>query len=992
MKKVTSLTTLLLLLCLSTNIKAQNLWNRENILKVIEKVNNKWQSQHPNPGNAFWDNAAYHTGNMEAYYITGNDEFRKYSENWAIKNQWKGAKSDNRANWKYSYGENDDFVLFGDWQICFQTYIDLHNIHPDQNKIARAIEVMEYQMSTEKNDYWWWADGLYMVMPVMTKLYNLTGNEMYLDKLDQYMKVSKEIMYDEETGLFFRDGKYVYPKHKSLNQKKDFWARGDGWVLAGLAKVLQDMPKDSKYFEDFKTTYLRMAKTIAEIQQAEGYWTRSMLDPEHATGPERSGTAFFTYGLLWGVNNGYLDEATYMPTIKKAWKYLTETALQDDGTIGYVQPIGERAIPGQIVNARSTANFGVGAFLLASSEMIKYIDNKEGWMLVWSDEFNNIGAPDNNVWSFEHGFVRNNELQWYQKDNASCNNGILTIEGRREKIKNPNYIKESGNWKENREFAEYTASSMITSGRKEFLYGRFLVRAKIPAVKGSWPAIWTLGTKQEWPNNGEIDMLEFYRVNDEPSILANTCWGNEGRFQQVWNSKITPFSYFLEKDPQWADKFHVWRMDWDKDYIRLYVDDELFNETKLEDTFNKSTGEFKNPFRQPHYILLNLALGGNGGDPSETAFPLKYEIDYVRVYQKQEDKKEILPAELWLDNEGNHINAHGGGLLYHEGKYYWYGEHKSDNTPNALVGVTCYSSEDLVNWKNEGVALPVVTNDNNHDIARGCVMERPKVIYNEKTQKFVMWFHLELKDRGYEAARAALAVSDTPNGPFEYVKSIRPNANKWPKNLSKSDRKKVSKFKDADKWWSPEWMSAVDNGLFVCRDIKGGQMSRDMTLFVDDNGKAYHIYSSEENLTIHIAELSDDYLSHTGKYTRLEPGGHNEAPAIFKKDGYYWMITSGCTGWDPNEARMFKSKNIFGPWEKFKNPCKGKLSEITFGGQSNYILPIQGKKDAFIFMADKWTPRRPSNGRYIWLPIQFENNIPVIEWMDSWNPETFFKN
>ena len=182
------------------------------------------------------------------------------------------------------------------------------------------------------------------------------------------------------------------------------------------------------------------------------------------------------------------------------------------------------------------------------------------------------------------------------------------------------------------------------------------------------------------------------------------------------------------------------------------------------------------------------------------------------------------------------------------------------------------------------------------------------------------------------------------------------------------------------------------NGLFCCRDIKGGQMSSDMTLFVDDNGKAYHIYSSEENLTIHIAELSDDYLSHTGQYTRLEPGGHNEAPAIFKKDGYYWMITSGCTGWDPNEARMFKSKNIFGPWEKFKNPCKGKLSEITFGGQSNYILPIQGKKDAFIFMADKWTPRRPSNGRYIWLPIQFENNIPVIECMDSWNHETCFKN
>ena len=926
---------------------------------------------------------------MEAYFITGNDEFRKYSENWAIRNQWKGAKSDNRANWKYSYGESDDFVLFGDWQICFQTYVDLHNIHPDNQKIARAIEVMEYQMSTETKDYWWWADGLYMVMPVMTKLYNLTGNEMYLDKLNEYMNVAKEIMYDEETGLFFRDGKYVYPKHKSLNGKKDFWARGDGWVLAGLAKVLQDMPKDCKYFEDFKTTYLRMAKTVAQIQQPEGYWTRSMLDPEHAPGPETSGTAFFTYGLLWGVNNGYLDEDTYMPVIRRSWTYLTEKAIQPDGTLGFVQPIGERAIPGQVVNAKSTANFGVGAFLLSASEMIRYIDRKDGWELVWSDEFNNIGTPDKNVWSFENGFVRNEELQWYQGDNATCDNGILTIEGRKERVKNPFYKPESNYWKENREFAEYTSTSMITSGQKEFLYGRFLIRAKIPAVKGSWPAIWTLGTKYEWPNCGEIDLLEYYRVNDEPSILANTCWGDNGRYQQVWDSEIIPFSNFTDKDPDWADKFHVWRMDWCEDYIRLYIDDVLVNETALENTFNKGTGFFKNPFRQPHYLLLNLALGGNGGDPDTTTFPLKYEIDYVRVYQKKDQKKTINSGELWLDDNAEHVNAHGGGVMYHEGKYYWYGEHKSSYTHNAMVGITCYSSDDLVNWKNEGVALPVVTDDNNHDIAKDCVMERPKVIYNEKTGKFVMWFHLELKGRGYEAARAAIATSDSPTGPFKYVGSLRPNAGIWPKNLSKSERKKAVKFTDYDNWWTPQWHDAVDNGLFVCRDIKGGQMSRDMTLFVDDNGKAYHIYSSEENLTLHISELSDDYLSHTGKYTRLEPGGHNEAPAIFKKDGEYWMITSGCTGWDPNEARMFRAKNIMGPWEKYSNPCKGEKGHITFGGQSNYILPVQGKKDAFIFMADIWRPRRPSDARYVWLPINFEDGVPSIEWHDSWSLDYF---
>lgn len=112
------------------------------------------------------------------------------------------------------------------------------------------------------------------------------------------------------------------------------------------------------------------------------------------------------------------------------------------------------------------------------------------------------------------------------------------------------------------------------------------------------------------------------------------------------------------------------------------------------------------------------------------------------------------------------------------------------------------------------------------------------------------------------------------------------------------------------KWWTPEWYKAVNQGLFVKRDIEGGQMSRDMTLFVDDDGKAYHIYSSEENLTLHIAELADDYLQHSGRYIRIFPGGHNEAPALFKKDNMYWMITSGCTGWDPNEARMFSASSL----------------------------------------------------------------------------------
>lgn len=358
---------------LGCSYERESLPTSTQVLDVIYKVNNHWQYENPEHGRAFWDNAAYHSGNMEAYFITENEDWLNYSIAWSERNQWKGARSDEKADWKYHYGESHDFVLFGDWQICFQTYIDIYNLKQEEHMIQRALEVMEYQMATDSSDYWWWADGLYMVMPVMTKLYNLTGNELYLDKLHEYFAYAKSIMYDDETGLFFRDGKYIYPEHKSLNGKKDFWARGDGWVFAGLVKVLADLPKDHLHREEYLQIYKKMAETLAAIQQEEGYWTRSLLDPEQAPGYETSGTAFFTYGYLWGINNGLLDKEKYMPIVLKAWDYLVNVAIQEDGSLGYVQPIGERAIPGQVVNLNSTSNFGVGAFLLAASEMYQFV-------------------------------------------------------------------------------------------------------------------------------------------------------------------------------------------------------------------------------------------------------------------------------------------------------------------------------------------------------------------------------------------------------------------------------------------------------------------------------------------------------------------------------------------------------------------------------------------------------------------------------------------
>lgn len=364
---------MLAIICFSCEQKKSQV---DEVMEIVHRVNNYWQSNNPKHGNSFWHRAAYHTGNLEAYHLTKEPKYLKFSQAWAEHNDWKGAKSDNKAEWKYTYGETDEYVLFGDFQTCFQVYADLYNLDPADYKIARAREVMEYQMSTHYNGYWWWADGLYMAMPVMTRLHAITQNPQYLEKMHEYLVFADSIMYDADAKLYYRDAKYVYPKHKSMNGKKDFWARGDGWVLAAFARVLQDLPKDDKYRNEYIERFQVMSKAVADSQQPEGYWTRSMLDPEHAPGPETSGTAFFLYGILWGVNNDLLSNEVYAPVIEKGWKYLSTVALQSDGKVGYVQPIGGKAIPGQVVDADSQADFGVGAFLLAACEMARYLDIK----------------------------------------------------------------------------------------------------------------------------------------------------------------------------------------------------------------------------------------------------------------------------------------------------------------------------------------------------------------------------------------------------------------------------------------------------------------------------------------------------------------------------------------------------------------------------------------------------------------------------------------
>jgi beta-glucanase (GH16 family) len=256
---------------------------------------------------------------------------------------------------------------------------------------------------------------------------------------------------------------------------------------------------------------------------------------------------------------------------------------------------------------------------------------QSGYALVWQDEFEKTGKVDSTKWNFEKGFVRNQELQWYQQENAHVDGKYLVITGNRETVPNPNYDYSSQDWKKSRKQADYTSSSINSRGKFDFKYGIVEVRAKIDTALGMWPAIWTLGIKNPWPANGEIDIMEYYRVKGESTILANAAWADESK-RAKWDEAKVPFSEFLKQDPDWPAKFHVWRMEWTEDYIKLYLDDQLLNVVDLTETVNP---DGFNPFQQPHYILLNLAIGGNGGDPSTSLFPSEYLVDYVRVYQKE---------------------------------------------------------------------------------------------------------------------------------------------------------------------------------------------------------------------------------------------------------------------------------------------------------------------------------------------------------------------
>jgi hypothetical protein len=347
------------------------------------------------------------------------------------------------------------------------------------------------------------------------------------------------------------------------------------------------------------------------------------------------------------------------------------------------------------------------------------------------------------------------------------------------------------------------------------------------------------------------------------------------------------------------------------------------------------------------------------------------------------------PGKVWCDNNNIPINAHGAGMLVHRGKYYWYGEHKIDGDygNQAWVGVHAYSSDDLYNWTDEGIAFSIADNLN-EDIFPTCIIERPKVLFCEKTGKFVMWFHYDIRGSELKGTKLpgsyGVAVSDNPVKDFKLLYIGRVNKGHWPVNADDSlkDPQLIEKTKEVYSELRYDANEATPEYSVLGMDIENGQQSRDMTLFLDDDGKAYHIYSSEKNSTTHIARLSDDFTGHTGEYYRVFPNRWMEAPCIFKRDGKYYFIASDCTSWAPNAARSAVAEHIYGPWTELGNPAGDHdLAETTFESQSTYVLQVE---DEYIYLGDRWRPQNAIDGRYVWLPLTFQDEKPVLEWHDEW--------
>ena len=335
---------------------------RKKYIKKAMTTTALWQLAHPNHELDDWTNGAFYAGIMAAYETVHSKELYRAMIDMGETNGWKPGARLHHAD---------------DYAIC-QTYIDLYRLEKDQRMIQPTIDSVNKWISTPyltggiRKICWWWCDALFMAPPALVKLGLTLGNKSYLELNDRLFRETVELLWNEEESLFARDLNYVWgyaaKDLKEANGKKVFWSRGNGWVMGGLTRILKELPLDYPNRGYYLNLYRKMAKKIPSLQQANGLWRASLLDPQSYPGGEASGSGFYCYALAWGINNEILDRATYLPVVRKAWTGLN-SLITDEGFVGWVQPIG--ADPQKNFSPTSWEVYGTGAFLLAGSEVIK---------------------------------------------------------------------------------------------------------------------------------------------------------------------------------------------------------------------------------------------------------------------------------------------------------------------------------------------------------------------------------------------------------------------------------------------------------------------------------------------------------------------------------------------------------------------------------------------------------------------------------------------
>jgi rhamnogalacturonyl hydrolase YesR len=365
------LITTLLVFCIFTGTVFARKEGNEKLFKdpYIRKTMKKaldWQLKNPKHELYDWTNGAFYAGVFAAYETTGSKKIWKAMEEMGEANEWKPGPRLHHAD---------------DHAIC-QTYIDMYRVSGDKKMIQPFIETMDKFMATpyETGDIrkctWWWCDALFMGPAAFIKLGITLDDDKYLKLNDKLFRECYDLLYDKDEHLYARDIRYKWDEPgieviKENNGKKIFWSRGNGWVMGGLVRILQELPKDYPTRDFYVRNYREMAEKIISIQQEDGLWRASLLDPESYPGGEASGSGFYTYALAWGINNGILDKDKYLPAVEKAWVGMN-SLIQPDGHVGWVQPIG--ADPRKNFSADSWEVYGTGAFLLAGSEVIKLND------------------------------------------------------------------------------------------------------------------------------------------------------------------------------------------------------------------------------------------------------------------------------------------------------------------------------------------------------------------------------------------------------------------------------------------------------------------------------------------------------------------------------------------------------------------------------------------------------------------------------------------